>query len=62
MTDVQKSWEIYQKLCEEFPELYDKYVEKTEREMNDYKPHFTLTEEEKKRAMEKIWERIKNEL
>ncbi len=50
--------ELFMKLCEEFPELYDVYIKKIEKEMNNYKPKFELTEEEKKQAIEKIWNKI----
>ena len=55
------SWAIFMKLCEEFPELYDKYVEKIEKEMKDYKPDFEITEEDRERAFAKLQERIKSE-
>ena len=29
--DVIEAWSIFMNLCEEFPELYDKYVEKIEK-------------------------------
>lgn len=48
-------------LCEEFPELYDLYVEKVEKDMETYGPKIEITEEQKKVAFDKIWERIKNE-
>lgn len=57
--DIMEAWEIFRKLCEEFPELYDKYVEKIEREMKDYKPDFEITEEAKRRTWEKLKERIR---
>lgn len=59
--DVMESWEIFMKLCEEFPELYDKYVEKVENEMKNYKPDFKITEEDKERAWRELQERIKDE-
>lgn len=59
--DVMEAWEIFMKLCEEFPELYDKYVEKVENEMKDYKPDFKITEEDKEHAWKKLQERIKDE-
>ncbi len=59
--DVIEAWEIFMKLCEEFPELYDKYVEKIENEMKDRDPEFEITEEDRKRAFAKLQERIKNE-
>lgn len=59
--NVTESWEIFMKLCEEFPELYDKYVEKTEAEMKDYQPVFEITEKQKQRSFQKLWERIRNE-
>lgn len=60
--DVIEAWEIFMKLCEEFPELYDKYVEKIENEMKDRDPEFEITEEDRKRAIAKLQERIKNEV
>lgn len=59
--NVTESWEFFMKLCEEFPELYDKYVEKTEAEMKDYQPAFEITEKEKQRSLQKLRERIRNE-
>ena len=59
--NVTESWEIFMKLCEEFPELYDKYVEKTEAEMKDYQPVFEITEKQKQRSLQKLRERIRNE-
>lgn len=59
--NVTESWEIFMKLCEEFPELYDKYVEKTEAEMKDYQPAFEITEKEKQQSLQKLRERIRNE-
>lgn len=49
------------KLCEEFPELYDKYAEKTEQEMKDYKLPFEITEKDKQQALQKLRERIRKE-
>ena len=59
--DVIEAWAIFMNLCGEFPELYDKYVEKIEKEMNDHKSDFEITEEDRKRAWAKLQERIKNE-
>lgn len=59
--DIMETWELFMKLCEEFPELYDKYVTKIENEMKDYKPEFMITKEDKRRAWEKLQERIKEE-
>lgn len=59
--DVIEAWEIFMKLCEEFPELYDKYVEKIEKEMKDYDSDFEITEEDRERAFAKLQERIKNQ-
>ena len=55
--DSNEAWEIFMRLCEEFPELYDKYAEKAEKETNDHKSDFEITEEDKKRALEKLRER-----
>ncbi|MBD5552634.1 MAG: hypothetical protein HDQ96_15950 [Lachnospiraceae bacterium] len=60
-TNIIETWEIFMKLCEEFPELYDKYVEKIELEMRNYTPDLKLTEEDKKRALENLQEKIKND-
>lgn len=60
-TDVIEAWEIFMKLCEEFPDLYDKYVEKIETEMKDRDPEFEITEEDRERAFAKLKERIRNE-
>ena len=56
-----EAWTIFMKLSEEFPELYDKYVEKVENEMKNYKPDFEITENDRKRALEKLQKQIKNE-
>lgn len=56
-----EAWGIFMGLCEEFPELYDLYVEKVEKDMETYGPKIEITEEQKKVAFDKIWERIKNE-
>lgn len=59
--DTVEAWEIYMKLCEEFPELYDKYVEKINGEMKNDTPDFMLTEKDKERAFQKLQQRIKKE-
>lgn len=59
--ELAEALDIYMGLCEEFPELYDKYVEKVEKDLKMYKPEIKITEEEKKLAIEKIWNRIKSE-
>lgn len=60
--DITEAWEIYMGLCEEFPELYDKYVEKINGGMNENTPDFVLTEKDKERAFQKLQQRIKEEL
>lgn len=60
--DILEAWGIFMKLCEEFPELYDKYVEKIEQEMKDCKPDFKITEEDKIRAWKKLREHIHPEI
>lgn len=50
--------DIYMGLCEEFPELYDKYVKKVEKDLETYKSEIKITEEEKKQAWDKIIKRI----
>ncbi len=57
--DMMKTWAVFMKLCEEFPELYDKYVEKVEARMKDEIP--TVTKEEIERAFRDLQNRIKNE-
>ena len=57
--DMMKTWAVFMKLCEEFPELYDKYVEKVEAEMKDDIP--SVTTEEIERAWVDLQNRIKNE-
>lgn len=59
--ELAEALDICMGLCEEFPELYDKYVEKVEKDLKMYKPEIKITEEEKKLAIEKIWNRIKSE-
>ena len=59
--DSNEAWEIFMKLCEEFPELYEKYVEKAEKSIKDYKPNLEISDEDKKRAFEKVQERIRKE-
>lgn len=59
--NTMETWEIFMKLCEEFPELYDKYVEKVENEMKNYKPDLAITEEDKERVWKKLQERIQDE-
>lgn len=59
--DMEEVWEIFMGLCEDFPELYDKYVEKTEKNLKSDAPEFVLTEDDKKRAREKLLERIRND-
>ena len=59
--DIEESWELFMKLCEEFPELYDKYAEKTEQELKNYRPPFEITEEDRQQALQKLRERIRKE-
>ena len=59
--DIEESWELFMKLCEEFPELYDKYAEKTEQELKKYRPPFEITEEDRQQALQKLRERIRKE-
>lgn len=58
--EIIEAWGIFMGLCEEFPELYDQYVEKIEKESGADGTRMEITEEEKKMAMDKIWKRIKN--
>lgn len=57
-----EAWEIFMKLCEEFPELYDNYVKKIECEMKNYQPDLKIMEEDKERVWKKLREQIKKEL
>ena len=41
--DMVEVWELFMKLCEDFPELYDKYVAKIEHEMKINTPEFIIT-------------------
>ena len=59
---ITEAWEIYMGLCEEFPELYDKYVEKVNGGMKNDTPDFMLTEEEKECAFQKLQQRIKENI
>lgn len=59
--EIIEVWEIFMGLCEEFPELYDRYVEKIEKELEADVSKMEISEEKKKQAMDKIWERIKSE-
>lgn len=54
-------WEIYMGLCEEFPELYDQYVEKVEKDLEINGAEIKVTEKEKEFAMNEIWKRINSE-
>ncbi len=59
--EMREAWRIFMGLCEEFPELYDYYVEKIEKDFGNYESKMEITKEEKKQAMGKIWKRIRNE-
>lgn len=59
--ELSEAWGIFMGLCEEFPELYDKYVEKIEKEMEEYRSEVMITDEQKRRAIDKVFQRIKNE-
>lgn len=59
--DMVEVWELFMKLCEDFPELYDKYVAKIEHEMKINTPEFIITKEDKRRAWEKLRKRIGKE-
>ena len=52
--DMLAAWEIFMGLCEEFPELYDAYVEKAEKDMAGYEPAFKPTEEDRMRAYREV--------
>ena len=58
--EIIETWGTFMGLCEEFPELYDQYVEKIEKESGADGTRMEITEDEKKMAMDKIWKRIKN--
>ena len=59
--NTMEAWKIFMKLCEEFPELYDKYVEKVEKEMKNYKPDLRITGEDKERVWKNLQEMIEKE-
>lgn len=59
--EMREAWSIFMGLCENFPELYDNYVQKIEKDFEKYKSKIDITEEEKKQAIDKIWKRIENE-
>lgn len=52
--DLLEMWKIFMGLCEDFPELYDLYVEKVEKDMEGYKLDYKLTEEDRKWAYENL--------
>ena len=56
-----ETWKIFMKLCEEFPELYENYVQKVEREIKSYNLDFKITEEDKERVWKQLQERIKKD-
>lgn len=61
INELIEAWGIFMGLCEEFPELYDLYVEKVEKDMETYRAKIAIAEEQKKIAFDKIWKRIKSE-
>ncbi len=60
-TDISETWAIYMKLCEEFPELYDIYVDKIEKKMKDYQVDPKILKEAKKQTRKKLSEKFDNE-
>lgn len=60
--DDLEAWEIFMKLCEEFPELYDRYVEKVESEISSYKPDLKITAAAKERCQKKLLGNKESEL
>lgn len=59
--ELNRAWGVFMVLCEEFTELYDKYVEKVEKDLETYRAKIEIEVEEKKLTMDKIWELIKRE-
>jgi deoxyadenosine/deoxycytidine kinase len=59
--NVMETWKIFMKLCEEFPELYENYVQKVEREIKSYNLDFKITEEDKEQVWKQLQERIKKD-
>lgn len=59
--NVMETWKIFMKLCEGFPELYENYVQKVEREIKSYNLDFKITEEDKERVWKQLQERIKKD-
>lgn len=59
--DLLEMWKIFMGLCEDFPELYDLYVEKVEKDMEGYKLDYKHTEEDRKWAYENLLKRMENE-
>lgn len=55
--DMQTAWEIFMGLCEEFPELYDVYVKKVEKDMEGYEPEYKPTEDDRIRLYGEILKR-----
>lgn len=55
-----ETWEIFMKLCEEFPELYDKYVGEIEHVLKNEMPNIEITPEDKERAWKMLQEKIRN--
>ena len=59
--EMREAWSFFMGLCEDFPELYENYVQKIEKDLEKYKSKIDITKEEKKQAIDKIWKRIENE-
>lgn len=55
--DVLEAWEIFMKLCEEFPELYDLYVKKVESEMSGHRPDPRIMAAARKRCLKNLSEK-----
>ena len=59
--NVMETWKIFMKLCEEFPELYENYVQKVEREIKSYNLDFKITEEDKERVWKQLQEKASDQ-
>lgn len=58
--DTLQAWEIFMKLCEEFPELYDRYVEKVESGMGHDTPDLKMMAAARERCLKKLLEKTGN--
>lgn len=59
--DALQAWEIFMKLCEEFPELYDKYIEKVENRIGHDTPDPRIMTAAKERCLKKLFKKTDND-